>query len=285
MLHCPKSVAMNLRKTTSLTLLLSFVVLTLTSVVLYVVPEGRVAYWSDWRWLGLSKTDWGDVHIISGFLFLAASLLHLCLNWKPIVSSLKNSAKELRIFTPPFLAALLINLVVVVGALLRLPPFSTVLEFGHSFKEAAAVKYGEPPYGHAELSSLALFAKRTGLDLESAKAGLTRAGIRFGGDEQTLLAIAKANHLTPKAVCDAMTDNKKSSAAPTLPATPVPGMGRMTLKALCSQYALDQQRIVAALAAKGVNADPELSMKEIAAAHGTDPHALFALIHEAATRQ
>ena len=273
---------MNLRKTTSLTLLLSFVVLTLTSLVLYVVPEGRVAYWSDWRWLGLSKTGWGDVHINAGFLFLAAGLLHLGYNWKPITSYLQTKAKALRIFTPAFVAALLVNLLVVVGSLLHLPPFSTVLEFGHSFKEAAALKYGEPPYGHAELSKLSLFAKRTELDLEAVKAGLTKAGINITGDDQTILAIAKANHITPKAVYDAMTNGKKTPAAKTLPAEPVPGMGQTTLKDLCRQYGLDQQRIVAALAAKGVKADPELSLKKIAAAHGTDPHALFALIHEAA---
>ena len=66
---------MELRKITSLTLLLSFVILVLTSIVLYIVPEGRVAYWSDWRLLWLSKTQWGDIHTNSGFLFLAAGLL------------------------------------------------------------------------------------------------------------------------------------------------------------------------------------------------------------------
>ena len=91
---------MTIRKTTSLTLLLSFIVLILTSLVLYVVPEGRVAYWSDWRWLWLSKSQWGDIHTNSGFLFLVAGLLHLLYNWKPIVSYLKNRAKRVRLFTP-----------------------------------------------------------------------------------------------------------------------------------------------------------------------------------------
>lgn len=64
-----------------------------------------------------------------------------------------------------------------------------------------------------------------------------------------------------------------------------PGMGRMMLKEMCSQYGLKQQRIVEALATKGIKADPEKSLKEIASAHGTDPHELFTLIHEAATRE
>ncbi len=36
---------MKLRKITSLTMLLSFLLLIVTAIVLYVVPEGRVAYW------------------------------------------------------------------------------------------------------------------------------------------------------------------------------------------------------------------------------------------------
>lgn len=48
-----------MRKITSLTGLLSFLITLLTSVILYVVPEGRVAYWADWHLLGLTKTQWG----------------------------------------------------------------------------------------------------------------------------------------------------------------------------------------------------------------------------------
>jgi hypothetical protein len=193
-----------------------------------------------------------------------------------------------RIFTPAFTVALAVNLAVLGGTLLHLPPFSSILEFGHSFKEAAAVKYGEPPYGHAELSSLALFAKRTGLELASIKADLDKAGIRFTGEDQTILAIAQANHITPKAVYDALqmgAANKGDSKTSPLPDQPFPGMGRMPLKELCTQYGLNQQQIVSALAAKGITADPEKSLKEIAGEHRTDPHALFALIHEATTQK
>jgi hypothetical protein len=277
----------NVQKITSLTLLLSFIFLAVTSVVLYVVPEGRVAYWSDWRWLGLSKTQWGAVHINSGFLFLAAGFVHLWCNWRAVVAYLKNKARKLRIVTPAFTAALLLNLIVLTGTLLNLPPFSSILELGHSFKKAAASKYGEPPYGHAELSSLALFAKRTGLDLTGIKTGLTRSGIHFTGDDQTILAIAQVNQLTPKAVYDALRAgmvSKNNATEIAFPDQPVPGMGRMTLKVICTQYGLDQQQIVSALATSGIKAEPEQSLQEIAGEHNTDPNIIFGLIHEASKR-
>ena len=90
-----------------------------------------------------------------------------------------RSYYEGALLVPSMVIALIINIVVVAGTLLEAPPFQSILDFGHSFKEAAAVQYGEPPYGHAELSPLRLFAKRTGLDLEVIQHNLTRAGMRF----------------------------------------------------------------------------------------------------------
>lgn len=273
---------MTVRKITSLTLLFSFMLLILTSLVLYVVPEGRVAYWSDWRWLWLSKTQWGGIHTNSGFLFLAAGLLHLLYNWKPILGYLKNRTKQLQLLTPALVIALVINVVVVAGTLLEVPPFQSMLDFGHSFKEAAAVQYGEPPYGHAELSPLRLFAKRTDLDLAAIQRNLSRAGIQITGPDETILAIAKANDLTPKAIYDAMTaDSAGPGEQPRLPRRPIAGTGQKTLIDLCRQYGLDEQKVLAALAAKGIQADSRQSLKEIAAAHGTDPHSMYELIYEA----
>jgi len=204
---------MAVRKITSLTLLISFLLLILTSLVLFVVPEGRVAYWSDWRWLGLTKTQWGDIHTNSGFLFLFAGLLHLFYNWRPILSYLKNRAKKVQLFAPGMIIALIINLIFVAGTLLELPPFQNILNFGYSFKEAASIKYGEPPYGHAELSSLRLFAKRTDMDLEAMQEVLRQASITFTGPDQTILAIAKANDQTPKVIFDTMRSATKDSGA------------------------------------------------------------------------
>ncbi|MCK4621505.1 MAG: DUF4405 domain-containing protein [Desulfuromonadales bacterium] len=50
---------MNMRKITSLIALISFVLLMLTSIILYIVPSGRVAYWAGWRLWALNKEDWG----------------------------------------------------------------------------------------------------------------------------------------------------------------------------------------------------------------------------------
>jgi len=89
-----------IRQITSLTAFTSFVLMLITSLILYISPQGRVAYWADWRLLGLDKTQWSNLHINLGVLFLLAVFLHIYYNWKPILSYLKNKARELKIFTP-----------------------------------------------------------------------------------------------------------------------------------------------------------------------------------------
>jgi hypothetical protein len=51
---------MKIRKITSLTALASFLLLILNSVVLYIVPHGRIAYWSDWLYVGADKDRMGQ---------------------------------------------------------------------------------------------------------------------------------------------------------------------------------------------------------------------------------
>ena len=46
---------MNMRKITSLTALISFVLLLVTSIILYILPSGRVAYWAGYRLWSLSS--------------------------------------------------------------------------------------------------------------------------------------------------------------------------------------------------------------------------------------
>jgi len=151
----------NIRKVTSMTMLVSFIFLVMTSILLYIVPHGRVAYWSDWHLWGLTKGEWGNLHINLGFLFLFAGFFHIFYNWSPIKSYMKNKSRELRVFTPSFNVALLLSVVVGVGTYLEIPPMSTVINFSESIKDRASEKYGEPLYGHAELSSLKFFYQAT----------------------------------------------------------------------------------------------------------------------------
>ena len=271
---------MNMRKIISMTMLLSFAALFLTSIILYIVPHGRVAYWSGWRLWGLSKNQWGDLHINLGFLFLFAGLLHIYYNWKPLLAYMKDKAKKLKIWTTSFNVALIVILVVSIGTLLHVPPMSTIIDFGETLKERASEKYGEPPYGHAELSSLRLFARRTDMDLDKALALLRQASITVQGPDQTILEIAQANQTTPKAIFDIMKKAIRPEQSVGLPDAPPPGFGRQTLEEICLQYGINPKMLLQRLASKKIRVTPEMTLKEAAAINNLDPHALYEILQQ-----
>jgi hypothetical protein len=268
---------MKLRKITSLTALLAFFFLVVTSIVLYVVPQGRVAYWADWRFLGLTKVDWGNIHINLGLLLLLAMLLHVYYNWKPIVSYLKNRSRQLRILTPEFNVAFLVTFLFVAGTYLTLPPFSWVLDLNESLKVAGARKYGEPPYGHAELSSLKAFARKTGLDPQQSVQQLQAAGYRADSVEQTLAELGRINRVPPQQLYQAMQPEPVQSSGPSvqLPESPPPGTGNLTLADLCAFYDLDLDGVLAGLAKDNIRVSKDDTLKNAAAKHQLSPVDLY----------
>ena len=265
-----------------MTMFTSFIILVLTSIILYIVPHGRVAYWADWHFWGLSKGEWSNLHINLGFLFLFAGLLHMYYNWAPIKAYMKNKSREMKIITPSFNVAMLLSLVVGVGTYLEIPPMSTVINFSESIKDKASEKYGEPPYGHAELSSLKLFTKKMNLDIDKAVELLNKSNIKVSDSSVTMAVIATDNGLSPQEVFEIIkpaSTIKKGEANSSFPDTPMTGFGKMTLGALCSEYNLMYQAVRQNLAKNGVKAEADMTIKEIAAENEKNPMAIFEILH------
>jgi hypothetical protein len=274
-----------MRKIASLTLIFSGFVELITSIVLYILPAGRVAYWTDYRLVGLSKTQWSNIHITVGTLFLVMALIHIYLNWRPILAYLKNKAKNILPANRQMSLALLLTIYVTVGTLYNLPPMNYVIHVGEYFTEQANAQYGEPPYGHAELSSLKMFTRKMYLDLDQAQSLLIGAGIKITSSEQTLLDIAQANNTTPKAIYSIMqsaTDQKKGNGL-SFPESPPPGFGTKTIHEVCATFALPEDALLAHLQKAGMSFSAEESIKDGAAKNHQSPMAVFELIHDFAT--
>jgi hypothetical protein len=274
---------MKIRKITSLTAGLSFLLMVLTSVVLYIAPQGRVAYWADWRLWGLSKSDWGNIHINMGFLFLLALFLHIYYNWKAITSYLKDRARRIKVFTSDFNVALVVTLIVALGTYLMVPPFSWVIALGERFKDEAAVKYGEPPYGHAELSSLKTFTQKLDLDLANSMDLLESAGYAAENDQVTLAALAKRYRVPPQQLYQTIQTALKATAdedagVGKLPESPPPGTGNLLLADFCARYNLNLKQVIRDLNAQGIAASADMSIKQIAAEADIGPTDLYEII-------
>lgn len=271
---------MNIRKATSLTAALSFILMVLTSIVLFIVPHGRVAYWANWKLWGLTKTDWGDIHINLGLLFLIALLLHIYYNWKPLIAYLKNKARQLTVFTPEFNIALLVTIACVVGTYFSVPPFSWVIDLNGQVKDNGTATYGEPPYGHAELSSLQIFAKKMNLDVEKSMQMLEAAGYPAANADMTLHAIADKYNRSPQQIYEVIQSAtivppSSEKSAGLLPEDPQPGTGNLTLDQFCTRHGLDMANVIQGLAGKGIETSGELTLKEIASRSQSSPTDIY----------
>jgi len=280
---------MKIRKITSLTASLAFILMLLTSIVLYIVPQGRVAYWADWRLWGLTKTDWGNIHINLGLLFLIALFLHIYYNWKPLMSYLKDKAKRMKVLTPEFNAALVITVAFIVGTYFQVPPFSWVMALNDNFKDAGAEKYGEPPYGHAELSSLKTFSKKMNLDFEKSLAFLTQGGYPVESGEMTLERIGRKYGVPPQKIYEtikpaAIISALQKAGNSLLPDSPPPGTGNFSLADFCAQFNLNLKLVVRELKTLGISATAEATLKDIAAANNTSPIDIYEKIKEIVNR-
>ena len=249
---------------------LTFFLVVCTSIILYIVPQGRVAYWADWRLWGMSKTDWDNLHINLGFLFLIALGIHIYYNWKPLTAYLKDRARRFKVFTREFNIALAVTVLCTVGSYFLVPPFSWVMALNDYFKTSAAVKYGEPPYGHAELSTLKTFAQKMNLDLAKSLVLLERSGYPVDSVEITLADIARRYRVAPQQVyaviqSAAMETKDTGHTADHFPDSPPPGTGNLSLADVCRQYHLDIQAVVRHLKDKGIAAAEKETLKTIAA--------------------
>lgn len=133
------------RKFVSLTIFFSFLILFLSSVVLYIIPGGTVGS-EGWAFITLSYRQWTDLHIVSGILFLAFGLWHTALNWRGIVSGFKKAASISLKSSWPVLAALALNIFVVAGTLNHIQPIEEVLTVYKEAKQQFRKGYvGNPP--------------------------------------------------------------------------------------------------------------------------------------------
>lgn len=288
------------RKIVSFTTLWSFIGMTFTGVVLFIIPEGRVAYWGDLHIVGLTKDQWGDLHTTLSALFMISGILHTYLNWGTIVHYFQSKAKKLIVFTPSFTISTIIFVIFVVGTYYKVSPFKDLLSLSDYVKEHWREKVGNPPYPHAELSKLKDLVKKEGLDINIVVKILKDNNINFTSEEDKFIDIARKNKKSPASLYDLIEskydeyeenlskkeDNKdnegnksvekvekstKSLQAPS-------GLGKMKLSEVCKKYGIETKDALAILKKEGFNAKEDMTMKEIAEQKGLVPIDLFEII-------
>ena len=136
--------------------------------------------------------------------------------------------------------------------------------------------YGEPPYGHAELSSLQTFSNKMELDLSQSIERLNNSGISFENSGQTLKEMASLNYVSPNDIYLAI--SPLDERIKTFPKQPPAGLGMRPLIELCQEYSVSIKSVLSILADNGISAKETMSIKEVANLAGIDPFATYELI-------
>jgi len=187
----------------SLGLFVSFLMLIVSGIVLYLAPPGRVANWTDWQLLGLSKQAWQNQHTIFSFTFALLSIFHLfSINWKAFWSYI--AAKTHAGLGKPFeiFSILLLAMFFGIGTFMQIQPFSAVIDFGKSLSESWEEPQSQPPIPHTERMTLKEISDQfaSGESPESLRGKLEKEGIRVTSLDQTLKNIGSENNTSAQKV-------------------------------------------------------------------------------------
>jgi hypothetical protein len=268
------------RGLTSFFTLFGFLIMSITGLVLYIVPVGRVAYWITWELFGMTKTDWGNIHILSSILFIVAGGFHIYFNWKPLMNYFKNRVSKGVRLRRELAVSSVLSVWIIVSAIWLIPPLSYLLDFNAWIKETWITSDDyEPPFGHAELMSLETFAKKMEIDIKKATQELKGNGIAFESTEETLEDIGRNNDVSPMNIYLLI---KKFEPAPepekldtyTPESIEVEfsgtGFGNKSIASICERLGLDATKAVSRLTAAGIPANLDQTMKSAAESSKTE---------------
>lgn len=285
----------NWRSFISVLTALSFIGMAFTGVILFVVPPGRIANWTGWTLLGLTKNEWIGLHDWFSIIFVAASVIHLYLNWKPFVGYFKSKTTKAFALRAEWAAALVVCAIVFVGTLGDIRPFSSLLQWNENIKHNWDSPRQRPPIPHAELLSLTELARQVpDVDLETMLKNLKAQGIEVESADIILGKLADAYNMTPARLYDIAlgriepgrgygrggqgAESEELAGGGHREGRPGRGFGRLTLKQYCEQMGLDVSTAVKKLQDVGIEAGPDMTIRGIADSAGKHPSEIRAII-------
>ncbi len=269
------------RTVISLLTSMMFLVMAVTGLILFIVPQGKTAYWVDWRFWGMSKTQWGDIHIVASVVFVVAGVWHLYYNWRPFLGHLRKKAEQGVRIRVELLITLLATALLTAGAIFSVPPVSYLLQLNAHIKDSWIENHDdEPPFGHAELLSLRSFCTKTDIDLDSARRALEAGGVVVDSDKQIMGEIAVANQMAPRDVYVLIKDLSVVKApvkGEVLDADKVvelfegKGVGRLTIADACARAGQEVTQCLERMNLRGLRVDEGDTIKKLAERENEKP--------------
>lgn len=267
------------RVLTSFFVTFDFLILLVTGVVLYVVPPGRVANWTNWELMGLSKDQWTSVHILSALLFLLVSILHLIFNWKPFKHYFYHKLQGVHRLRELSLA-LLISGFFFYSGVSSVKPLAYVLDWGESLKESwVDQQTNDQSRGQPQMQSLAVISTRLNLEPGKVQGALRTAGFSIPSLDSTLENIASENQISPKdlyALIQEIESFEDESVTPPLQEekqdfTEQKGFGRLNLQEALQELGEPLSEVMAYAKKQDIRAEAESRVKDLAESMNLTP--------------
>jgi signal transduction histidine kinase len=273
------------RAFTALMMLWSFVLETVSGVILYIVPPGRIAHWTNWKLWGFTKDQWGAMHTIFGYVFLIFAVLHIYYNWKPILSYIKAKVKLGLRIRMELAVSLLITLVVFFATIISIPPFSAVMDLGENFRNSWEESRNEPFVPHAELMSFEEFVKQIGIPDEQALQRLKNSGIEVKNRNALIKDIAKENEVAPSDIHDLLIkslprEEKERMAEAVLHPSTGAGFGMKSLEQIAGELDMPVEDAINILKSREISAQKNDLIKDIAEKSGKRPFEIIEILRQ-----
>lgn len=273
---CTSKKKISLRALTSVYMVVSFIVMVISGLILYIAPPGRVANWTELTILVLRKDQWQSVHTIFTFLFILVGGLHIYYNWKPILTYFRTKMQSGFKLRKELLLSSVFAVVVFSLVLANVPLFKTVMDLGEKFSDSWSDDSSEPPVPHAEEMTLSEFANIVSTDVNAMIKKLQDNGILNVSENSVIKSLAEENNITPQQIYDKINADKQSVGEIQLQSGI--GYGRKTIPELCEVLQITQESALANLSKYNLSIDLSKKVKDIASDNDILPIELVKMI-------
>ncbi len=183
----------------SIGLLLSFFVMLVSGIVLYIAPEGSLSRWIGWDILNLSKKQWEYQHTIFSYLFILFSIFHVFkINWSYLISYFVVEKFKM-INLKEIIVAVVITVFIFMGTLFNWSPFRNIIQFGNKISDSYAENVEMSNIPDAEKLSLKDFAKEVfNVSYSDLVSNLEKFDFDKVDENSTVIDFCNLNDITPE---------------------------------------------------------------------------------------
>ncbi|MHA1566809.1 MAG: DUF4405 domain-containing protein [Alphaproteobacteria bacterium] len=114
---------------------LSFFVMLISGVVVFLAPSGQIAKQIDWTMIGLDRAKWLTLHISFAVVFIVFSLVHLTFNWRALLHHLRDRVSKHLTLKWEAALAIVVTVWLIAGALVPLPPANNLHDLSEHFRK------------------------------------------------------------------------------------------------------------------------------------------------------